>query len=86
MFTFGQSILYAFNYVSVQRYFGMYVITIQEIFDAICNFNLLAFFHLGIDCEKGDSNNVVLKAENYIIRRLGWVLFIVSVVPYFLDY
>lgn len=88
-FTFGQSILYAFNYVSVQRdILGMYGITIQEIFDAqYVTLIFLAFFHLGalLVVKKGDSNNVVLKAEKnyYIIRRLGWVLFIVSVVPYF---
>lgn len=92
LFSFGQSFLYIFNIVSEKRdLLGYQGITIDEIFIAQkLTLIMLSFFHMGAICfvrQNSMKLNTVCDNIDYIprIRKLGWFLFFVSIVPYYLD-
>lgn len=90
LFSFGQSFLYIFNIVSEKRdLLGFQGITIDEIFNAQkMTLFMLSFFHIGAICfvrNKKELLNTSYNNINYIyrIRKLGWFLFVVSIIPYY---
>lgn len=92
LFSFGQSFLYIFNIVSEKRdLLGFQGITIDEIFNAQkMTLFMLSFFHIGAICfvrNKKELLNTSYNNINYIyrIRKLGWFLFVVSIIPYYWD-
>lgn len=92
LFSFGQSFLYIFNIVSEKRdLLGFQGITIDEIFNAQkMTLFMLSFFHIGAICfvrNKKKMLNTSYNNINYIyrIRKLGWFLFVVSIIPYYWD-
>lgn len=89
LFSFGQSLLYAFDIVSEKRdLLGFQEITVQQLFDAqALTLIMLAFFHIGalLSLEKPGRHLFCPGKNQYTgrIRAVGWVLFVVSAVPYF---
>ncbi len=88
-FSFGQSLLYVFNIVSERRdLIGFQGITFKEIFDSqVLTLVMLSCFHIGaiLSVSRLEESTYSSLSIDYTkrIRRVGWVLFIVSIIPYF---
>lgn len=90
-FSYGQSFLWALGLESRRTLVGFYGITISEIFHAqVLTVIMLAFFHVGaIYCvttqkyteQKKNCSSMTLDK----IRQIGWLLLIISAVPYVLE-
>ena len=88
MFSYGQSFLWAFGLESERTLIGFYGITIPEIFKAqIWTIVMLAFFQIGASyyvdnyVHNYNVDNVAADTTNKL-KRIGWILFVVSVIPY----
>ena len=88
-FSFGQSLLYAFDIVSEQRdLLGYMGITIPQLFAAqSVTLVMLGAFHIGalISVRNGCESMAYVENVDYTrrIRTVGWILFAASVIPYF---
>lgn len=88
IFTIGQSLLYVFNFVSEQRdLVGFLGITIQDVFEAqYITLIFLSFFHIGAILSIKKVNKLPETDVRYdyskIIIKFGWLLFIVSFIPF----
>lgn len=89
IFSFGQSFLWAFELDFERTLVDFYGVTIPQIFDAqIQALIMLAFFHIGASYwmtkRKVDYKNKMYKPRDCTpqLKQIGWLLFIVSVVPY----
>lgn len=91
VFSYGQSFLWAFGLEPSRSLIGFHGITISEIFDAqIITLIMLAFFHIGslqyiIRHEKKQSIQTECYYDTKKIKKIGWFLFVVSIIPYLSD-
>lgn len=88
IFSYGQSFLWAFGLESEKMLVDFHGITIPEIFDAqIQALIMLTFFHIGASfwlTKRSKGFGTQFLSVDYIsqLKQIGWLLFIVSVVPY----
>lgn len=88
VFSYGQSFLWALGLESQRTLVGFYGITVSEIFDAqVLTLIMLAFFHIGacyyLTKQKHNTTNYRVGNGNMAsLKQIGWLLFVVSVVPY----
>lgn len=88
VFSFGQSFLWAFGLESERMLVGFYGITIAEVFNAqVLTLVMLAFFHIGASFWITQRSSL-MSEQQFVddnspqLKTIGWILFIVSVVPY----
>ncbi len=89
VFSTGQSFLWAFNFTEFERTLvGFQGITVDEVFKAqIHTAVMLAFFQIGASTylskrKKNTSSNYVYEDVSSRLKQIGWLMFIVSVIPY----
>ncbi len=91
VFSYGQSFLWAFELESERTLIGFYGITIPEIFNAqVQTLIMLAFFHIGasfwLSSRSVSFQQFEIPKDNRPnLKLIGWLLFIVSVVPYVME-
>lgn len=91
VFSYGQSFLWAFGLDSERTLVDFRGVTIPEIFSAqVQAIIMLAFFHIGatyyLTKNRQRSSYEQLSVDNSIrLKRIGWFLFVVSVIPYITD-
>lgn len=89
IFSTGQSFLWALGLESNRTLIGFYGVTIAEIFKAqIFTQIMLAFFQIGASTYMVKISMIRIPKEKIDIdstklKKVGWILFIVSVIPYF---
>ena len=91
IFSYGQSFLWAFGLESERTLIGFYGITVSEIFDAqVQTLIMLGFFHIGASFWFTVRSSSIRKFESpkdsrANLKLIGWLLFIVSAVPYVME-
>ena len=90
IFSYGQSFLWALGLESERTLVGFRGCTIPEIFEAqVLTLIMLAFFQVGASYYSTNRqtfyNDEISVDDTYSLRRIGWFLFIVSVIPYSME-
>ena len=90
IFSYGQSFLWALGLESERTLVGFRGCTLPEIFEAqVLTLIMLAFFQVGASYYSTNRqtfyNDEISVDDTYSLRRIGWFLFIVSVIPYSME-
>lgn len=90
VFSYGQSFLWAFGLEFERTLIGFRGVIIPEIFKAqVLTIIMLAFFQIGASYYcikiKNINNNAISANVTFRLKKIGWILFAISVLPYSIE-
>lgn len=90
VFSYGQSFLWAFGLEFERTLIGFRGVIIPEIFKAqVLTIIMLAFFQIGASYYcikiKNINNNAISANVTFRFKKIGWILFAISVLPYSIE-